>query len=107
MSAAPAATATTQLARVQPGTGTQEPVATGSFGTASAESEPFYRRALSFVPVIGTRPAEPNASAPVASVVPTSPTEVVAPLPPRRADRLRTSRVDEPAAAFASQPATR
>jgi murein L,D-transpeptidase YafK len=105
--AAPAATATTQLARVQPGTGTQEPVATGSFGTASAESEPFYRRALSFVPVIGTRPAEQNASAPVASVVPTSPTEVVAPLPPRRADRLRTSRVYEPAAAFASQPATR
>ncbi|MDP3320168.1 MAG: hypothetical protein Q8S58_13645, partial [Bosea sp. (in: a-proteobacteria)] len=99
--------ATTQLARVQPGAAAQEPVATGSFGTASAEGEPFYRRALSFVPMIGARPAEPNAAAPVASVVPASPTEVVAPLPPRRADRLRTSRVDETSAAFASQPATR
>jgi murein L,D-transpeptidase YafK len=104
---APGAAATTQLARVQPGAAAQEPVATGSFGTASAETEPFYRRALSFVPMIGTRPAETSASAPVASVVPASPTEVVAPLPPRRADRLRTSRVDEPAAAFASQAATR
>jgi murein L,D-transpeptidase YafK len=105
--ATPAA-ATTQLARVQPGSSAApEPVATGSFGTASAESEPFYRRALSFVPVIGARPAEASASAPIASVVPASPTEVVAPLPPRRADRLRTSRFDQPAAAFASQPASR
>jgi murein L,D-transpeptidase YafK len=104
---APAAAATTQLARVQPGAAAPEPVTTGSFGTASAESEPFYRRALSFVPVIGARPAEPSAAAPVASVVPASPTEVVAPLPPRRADKLRTSQLDQPAAAFASQPTTR
>ncbi|MET3890117.1 murein L,D-transpeptidase YafK [Bosea sp. OAE506] len=104
---APAAAATTQLARVQPGAAAPEPVTTGSFGTASAESEPFYRRALSFVPVIGARPAEASAAAPVASVVPASPTEVVAPLPPRRADKLRTSQLDQPAAAFASQPTTR
>jgi murein L,D-transpeptidase YafK len=102
--AAPAAT--TQLARVQPGAATAAPVTTGSFGTASAESEPFYRRALSFVPLIGA-PGGSQASAPVASVVPTTPTEVVAPLPPRRTDRLRTTRLDQPATAFASQPATR
>lgn len=104
---APAAAATTQLARVQPGAAAQEPVTTGAFGTASAESEPFYRRALGFVPLIGARPAEATASAPVASVVPATPTEVVAPLPPRRADKLRTSQLDQPAAAFASQPGTR
>jgi murein L,D-transpeptidase YafK len=102
--AAPAAT--TQLARVQPGAATAAPVTTGSFGTASAESEPFYRRALSFVPLIGA-PGGSQASAPVASVVPATPTEVVAPLPPRRTDRLRTTRLDQPATAFASQPATR
>ncbi|HEV2554348.1 MAG TPA: murein L,D-transpeptidase family protein [Bosea sp. (in: a-proteobacteria)] len=102
--AAPAAT--TQLARVQPGAATAAPVTTGSFGTASAESEPFYRRALSFVPLIGA-PGGSQASAPVASVVPATPTEVVAPLPPRRTDRLRTTRLDQPAAAFSSQPTTR
>jgi murein L,D-transpeptidase YafK len=105
--AAPAAAATTQLARVQPGAAAPEPVTTGSFGTASAESEPFYRRALSFVPVIGGRPAEASATAPVASVVPATPTEVVAPLPPRRTDRLRTTQLDQPAVAFANQPVTR
>ncbi|MGQ3346518.1 hypothetical protein, partial [Bosea sp. (in: a-proteobacteria)] len=91
----------------QPGAAAPEPVTTGSFGTASAESEPFYRRALSFVPVIGGRSAEASATAPVASVVPATPTEVVAPLPPRRTDRLRTTQLDQPAAAFANQPVTR
>jgi murein L,D-transpeptidase YafK len=104
-SAAPAAT---QLARVQPGAAAPEPATTGSFGTASDESQPFYRRALSFVPMIGgTKPAEVQESAPVASVVTENPTNVRAPLPPRRADKLRTTRLDQPAAAFASQSATR
>lgn len=103
-----AAPAATQLARVQQGAAAPEPVTTGSFGTASDESQPFYRRALSFVPLIGgAKPAETPGSAPVASIVPESPTNVRAPLPPRRTDKLRTTRLDQPAAAFASQSATR
>ncbi|WP_054142245.1 murein L,D-transpeptidase family protein [Bosea sp. AAP35] len=106
--AAPVATAATQLAKVQPGAADGVPTATGSFGTASVENEPFYRRALSFVPLIGNAgQAETQGSAPVASVVPSAPTNVVAPLPPRRSDKLRTTRLDEPAAAFASQPSRR
>ncbi|PTM40723.1 murein L,D-transpeptidase family protein [Bosea sp. 124] len=102
-----AAPAATLLAKVQPGGAAPAPVA-GSFTTASEESEPFYRRALSFVPLIGaSKPAETQVSAPVASVVPSTPTNVRAPLPPRRADKLRTTRLEEPAAAFASQPVTR
>jgi len=104
----PRPSAATQLARVQPGAAAPEPTTTGSFGTASDESQPFYRRALSFVPMIGgAKPAEAQESAPVASVVPESPTNVRAPLPPRRADKLRTTQLDQPAAAFASQSATR
>jgi murein L,D-transpeptidase YafK len=100
--------AATQLAKVLPGAATPAPVTTGSFGTASAESEPFYRRALGFVPLLGgSKPAEAPGSAPVASVVPTTPTNVLAPLPPRRSDKLRTTQLDLPAAAFASQPTTR
>ncbi len=105
--------AVTQLARVQPGAAAPGPAVTGSattgsFTTASDESQPFYRRALSFVPLIGaTKPAEAQEAAPVASIVPETPTQVRAPLPPRRADKLRTTRLNEPAAAFASQPATR
>lgn len=103
-----AAPAATQLAKVQPGAAAPAPVTTGSFTTASEESEPFYRRALSFVPLIGgSKPAESQASAPVASVVPPTPANVLAPLPPRRADKLRTTRLDESAAAFVSQPVTR
>ena len=106
-----AAQAATQLAKVQPGAASPAPVAgesqIGSFGTASEESQPFYRRALGFMPLIGgSQPAE-QAAAPVASVVPSEPTNVRAPLPPRRADGLRTTYLDKPAAAFASQPATR
>lgn len=102
-----AAPAAAQLAKVQPGAAAPAPV-TGSFGTASEESVPFYRRALSFVPLIGgAASAEAQVEAPVASVVPSTPTNVRAPLPPRRADKLRTTRLDEPTAAFASQPATR
>jgi hypothetical protein len=60
------------------------------------------------VPLIGSTIAAPTApSAPIASVVPSSPTNVLAPLPPRRADSLRTTRLDERTAAFASQPAIR
>ena len=101
--------AATQLAKVQPGAAAPASIATtGSFGTASAESEPFYRRALGFVPLIGTTAqVESPGSAPVASVVPSAPTNVLAPLPPRRADKLRTTQLDQPAAAFASQPGTR
>lgn len=104
------AQAATQLAKVQPGPAAPAPVAAqsqmGSFGTASDESQPFYRRALSFMPLIGgAQPVE--AAAPVASVVPSVPTNVRVPLPPRRGDSLRTSSLDTPAAAFASQPATR
>lgn len=106
-----AATAATQLAKVQPGAAAPAPVTAesqiGSFGTASEESQPFYRRALSFVPLIGGSQPTEQAAAPVASVVPSVPTNVRAPLPPRRADGLRTTYLDKPAAAFASQPAIR
>ena len=69
---------------------------------------PFYRRALSFVPLIGGSAApEPQASAPVASVAPSAPTNMRAPLPPRRADKLRTTQLEQPAAASVGQPVTR
>ena len=103
-----AAPAATQLAKVQPGAAAPAPVTTGSFNTASEESQPFYRRALGFVPLIGgSKPAETQESAPVASVVPEAPTNVRAPLPPRRSDKLRTTQLEHPAAAFASQPVSR
>lgn len=99
--------AATQLAKVLPGNAQQAPAPT--FSTASAEeSRPFYQRALSFVPLIGGARQEPAAeTAPIASVVPATPTSVRAPLPPRRAGNLRTTHLDQPAAAFASQPTTR
>jgi murein L,D-transpeptidase YafK len=107
------ATAATQVARVLPGAAQPAPVAAAqpaaTPAAAPAEaSTPFYQRALSFVPLIGggSQP-KPEASAPVASVVPSAPTSIRAPLPPRRADGLRTSRLDQPAAAYTSQPATR
>ncbi|SEG82809.1 Murein L,D-transpeptidase YafK [Bosea lathyri] len=106
-----APSAATQVAKVLPGAAQQAPVlasATPAAPVAAEESQPFYQRALSFVPLIGaSRPAAPVEAAPVASVVPASPTNVRAPVPPRRADGLRTSQLDQPAAAFASQPTLR
>ncbi len=103
--------AATQVAKVLPGAAQSAPVAVVAQPAAAAEPEastPFYQRALSFVPLIGGG-SQPKleVSAPVASVVPSSPTSIRAPLPPRRADGQRTSRLDQPAAAYASQPATR
>lgn len=106
-----AAQAATQLARVQPGAASPAPVAaesqTGSFGTASDESQPFYRRALSFMPLIGGSQPPAETAAPVASTVPSVPTNMRAPLPPRRADTLRTTYLDKPETAFTGQPAIR
>ncbi len=106
-----AAPAATQVARILPGNAaplSASAAASTGFATASEESVPFYRRALSFVPLIGgSASPEPQTTAPVASVVPASPTNVRAPLPPRRADKLRTTQLEQPAAAFASQPVTR
>lgn len=105
-----APSAAVQVAKVLPGEAQQAPVA-ASAAAAPAESQPFFQRALSFVPLIGgSRQAAAETAAeiaPVASVVPASPTSVRAPLPPRRAGNLRTTRLDQPAAAFASQPVTR
>jgi murein L,D-transpeptidase YafK len=106
-----APSAATQVAKVLPGAAQQAPVLASAAPAAPAaaeESQPFYQRALSFVPLIGgSRQPAPVEAAPVASVVPASPTNVRAPLPPRRSDGLRTSRLDQPAAAFSSQPALR
>jgi murein L,D-transpeptidase YafK len=101
--------AATQVARVLPGAAQAAPVASAQSVAAPAETgAPFYQRALSFIPLIGggSQP-QPAAAAPVASVSPSAPTSIRAPLPPRRADGQRTSRLDQPAAAYASQPATR
>lgn len=104
--AEPQKPATTQLARVQPGAAAPAPVS-GTFTTAE-ESEPFYRRALSFIPLIGgSKPAAAAEEQPVVSAVPATPTNVRAPLPPRRADKLRTTQLNQPDAAFASQSTTR
>ncbi len=103
------ASAASQVAKVSPGAAQAAPVAVAQPEAAQPEtSAPFYQRALSFVPLIGggSQP-QPAVSAPVASVVPSSPTSILAPLPPRRADGLRTTRLDQPAAAYASQSATR
>jgi murein L,D-transpeptidase YafK len=107
----PAAGAATQVAGIQPGAASTAPI-TASAAAAPAPAEgsatPFFQRALSFVPLIGGTASAPAETAmPVASVVPETPTSKVAPLPPRRAPGLRTSRLDQPAAAYASQPATR
>lgn len=75
---------------------------------AETAAAPFYSRALSFVPLIGaSQPAEQAVLTPLASVVPSTPTNVLAPLPPKRASGLRTTRLEQPAAAYASQPAAR
>ena len=111
----PAASAATQVARVQPGAAASTPIAASAAAApapAESSSSVFFQRALSFVPLIGgstpapaPAPAEP--AMPVASAVPAAPAGKAAPLPPRRAPGLRTSQLDKPAAAYASQPASR
>ncbi|RDJ22071.1 hypothetical protein DWF00_26000 [Bosea caraganae] len=112
----PVASAATQVAKVSPGAGQQAPVAASLAAApapapqAAEDNRPFYQRALGFVPLIGgssqaAAPAED--AAPVASVVPAAPTSVRAPLPPRRSDSLRTTQLDQPAAAYSSQTAIR
>ncbi len=113
--AAPAAvSATTQMAKVLPGAAQQAPVVTSAVpaapaASAVADNRPFYQRALSFVPLIGgsAQPVEAPVAAPVASVVPAKPTNMRTPLPPRRADTLRTTQLDQSNAAYSSQSATR
>ena len=106
-----AAPAATQLARVAPGNAQQAPVlaSTSSTPVAPAEDKPFLQRALSFMPVFGGSADQgmTTASVPVVSVVPASPTTTSAPLPPRRANGLRTSSLDQSTAAYASQPTQR
>lgn len=103
VSPAKPADAATQVAKVSPGAATPAPIQTA----VSAEQPSFYQRALSFVPLLGGA-SEPKAeTAPIASVVPETPQRTVAPLPPRRSPALRTSRLDQPDAAYASQPLTR
>ena len=101
--------AATQVARATPGQAAQQaPVAATAAAPAPIGSEPFYRRAMSFLPSFGQAPAAQEEAAPVASVVPATPTSTRAPLPPRRSgEALRTSRLDQPDAAYSSQPATR
>jgi murein L,D-transpeptidase YafK len=116
--AAAPTSAATQVAKVLPGAAQQVPVQASAAPVAVAaaeqpDSRPFYQRALSFVPLIGGSSQQPvadePAAAPVASVVPATPTSVRAPLPPRRAtdNKLRTTRVDQSTAAYASGPTTR
>ena len=97
------ADAATQVAKVSPGAATVAPIQTA----ANAGQPSFYQRALSFVPLLGSSSEKATETAPIASVVPETPQLTVAPLPPRRSPGLRTSRLDQPDAAYASQPATR
>lgn len=101
--AKPAADAATQVAKATPGAASAAPIQTAS---AEPAQPSFYQRALSFVPLLGGS-SEAKEQAPVASVVPETPQTVTAPLPPRRASTLRTSQLQQPAAAYASQPALR
>ena len=97
-------TASLPVAKAVPGEARQAPVAGGA---QPEDSRPFYQRALSFVPVFGgSRDAAQPAEA-VASVVPSAPTSMLAPLPPRRAVPLKTTKLDDSAAAYASQQTLR
>lgn len=87
-----------------PGAASQLPIA-GS--TAPQDTRPFYQRALSFVPLIGGSREAAQPAEEVASVVPSAPTSILAPLPPRRAVPLKTTKLDDSAAAYSSQPAIR
>jgi murein L,D-transpeptidase YafK len=107
-----AAPATTQIARIQPGKAEQAPVLASASSTPVEESKPFLQRALSFMPMFGSSSGSSGQSTvavdtPVEVTVPAAPTNIRAPLPPRRAANLRTSKLDESPAAYASQPATR
>ncbi|CAM5761329.1 L,D-transpeptidase family protein [Bosea minatitlanensis] len=109
-----AAPATTQIARIQPGKAEQAPVLASASSMPAEESKPFLQRALSFMPMFGSSSssssegqATASAEAPVVVSAPATQTNIRAPLPPRRATNLRTSRLDESPAAYASQPATR
>lgn len=110
------APATTQLARIQPGKAEQAPVLASTTSVPVAapaeESKPFLQRALSFMPTFGGSSSTSGQStaaveAPVEVTVPANPTNIRAPLPPRRATNLRTSSLDQSPAAYASQPVTR
>lgn len=109
-----AAPAATQLAKVAPGNALQAPVLASAASTpvapaAPAEEKPLLQRALSFMPVFGggSSATADQGSAPIASVVPATPTSTSAPLPPRRANGLKTSSLDQSMAGYASQPTTR
>lgn len=103
--AAPVAPATTQLARVRQGDAEPGP-ALASAAPEPAQDKTLLQRTLGFVPFIGG-PASPSGQgAPVADVAvetPASPSNVLAPLPPRRAGNLRTSNLDSSPVAYASQ----
>jgi hypothetical protein len=109
-----AAPAATQLAKVAPGNAVQAPVLASAASTpvapaAPTEEKPLLQRALSFMPVFGggSSATADQGSAPIASVVPATPTATSAPLPPRRATGLKTSSLDQSMAGYASQPTTR
>lgn len=110
------ASATAQLAKVAPGKALQAPVLASTTSipvapAAPAEEKPLLQRALSFMPVFGSGSTatadQGTGSAPVASVVPATPTTTSAPLPPRRANGLKTSSLDQSTAGYASQTTTR
>ena len=91
---------------------TDQPAAGQADGLPPAAAEPaqpsFYQRALSFVPLLGGSSSSASGEqAPIASTVPETPQTVTAPLPPRRSSALRTSQLQQPAAAYASQSAAR
>lgn len=104
--AAKPADAATQVAKVLPGAATAAPIQASTAGSDEPKAS-FYQRALSFVPLLGGSSSESKEQAPIASVVPEKPQTVVAPLPPRRSTALRTTHLEQPAAAFASQPVIR
>jgi len=105
--------AATQVARVSPGQALQAPVLASASSTpvATAEEKPFLQRALSFMPVFGSSGSADQGmttgSTPIASAAPSVPTSILAPLPPRRANGLKTSSLDSSNAAYAGQPITR
>lgn len=105
--------AATQVAKVVPGAASPAPIVASVAPTPATEQPagaPFYQRAFSFVPLIGgssSPPSTTEGSTAVASSVPSSPTSILAPLPPRRASGLRTTQLEQPAAAYASQSLTR
>ena len=103
--AKPASDAATHVAKATPGAATAAPIQTAA---AEPAQPSFYQRALSFVPLLGgSSSSEPKEQAPIASTVPESPQAVTAPLPPRRASTLRTSQLQQPDAAYASQATAR